>query len=65
MGERTQFHPGDKAPNDGVYIEVGVDDHHMGIQDPKRIELKKGDDLPVTSNHERHWVLDRKHKTVH
>lgn len=65
MGERTQFQPGDDAPNDGVYVEVGVNDFHMGIEDPKRVELKKGDKFPRNSNHERTWVLERKRKTVH
>lgn len=23
MGEKTEFEPGDKVPNDGVYMEVG------------------------------------------
>lgn len=23
MGEQTEFEPGDKAPNDGIYMEVG------------------------------------------
>lgn len=35
MGEPTHFRPGDKAPNDGEYIEVGEYNPHMGITDPK------------------------------
>jgi hypothetical protein len=56
MGERTQFNPGQKAPNDGRYMEVGENAFHMGINDPKIIELKKGDSFPETSNHNRKWV---------
>lgn len=59
MGEWTEFEPGDKAPNNGVYIEVGENDFHMGINDPKIINLEKGDTFPETSNHNRKWK--RKH----
>lgn len=65
MGERTQFRPGDKAPNNGVYVEVGEDDFHTNINDPKRVKLKKGDQLPETTNDDRKWVLERKTRTVH
>ena len=65
LGEQTRFDAGDKAPNDGVYIEVGVKDHHMGIEDPKQIELKKGEKFPETTNDDRKWVLKRKNQTVH
>lgn len=56
MGEQTQFNPGQKAPNDGIYVEVGENAFHMGINDPKSVELKKGDPFPETSNHNRKWV---------
>lgn len=65
MAQQTRFHEGDKAPNDGVYVEVGENDHHMGIQNPRRVELKKGEKLPGNANHERKWVLEREKKTVH
>ncbi|WP_159888096.1 YjzC family protein [Paenibacillus puerhi] len=55
MGEWSQFRPGDKAPNDGEYMEVGEDAFHMGINDPKIVKLKKGDAFPDTSNHNRKW----------
>jgi hypothetical protein len=63
MGERTRFRPGDKAPNDGIYMEVGVDDFHMGIEDPRRVVVKKGQKLPDTKNQDRLWVLTRKDHT--
>ncbi len=56
MGERTQFVPGAEAPNDGIYIEVGENDHVMGVNDPKQVTLKKGDKFPETTNQNRHWV---------
>ncbi|WP_169084062.1 YjzC family protein [Paenibacillus sp. PL91] len=55
MGEGTMFTPGDKAPNDGTYIEDGVNSFHMGIQNPKKVRLNKGDRFPQTTNHERIW----------
>ncbi|WP_028558702.1 YjzC family protein [Paenibacillus pinihumi] len=55
MGEWTEYRPGDKAPNDGNYIEVGENDFHMGIENPKKIHLNKGDQFPDTSNHNRKW----------
>lgn len=65
MGERTRFQPGDKAPNNGVYVEVGEEDFHMGINDPRRVKLKKGEKLPELTNGDRKWVLERKSRTVH
>ncbi|GAC41725.1 YjzC family protein [Paenibacillus popilliae] len=55
MGERTEFEPGDKAPNDGIYMEVGEASFHTEIQDPKLIRLKKGDAFPETTNKDRKW----------
>jgi hypothetical protein len=55
LGEKTQFTIGDKAPNDGKYIEIGEDAIHMGINDPQIVTLKKGDPFPDTSNHNRKW----------
>ncbi|CAG7643299.1 hypothetical protein PAESOLCIP111_04458 [Paenibacillus solanacearum] len=55
MGEWSQFRPGDKAPNDGEYMEVGEDAFHMGISNPQMITLQKGDEFPMTTNHNRKW----------
>lgn len=55
MGEWTEFRPGDRAPNDGTYIEVGEADFHMGINNPKQVKLEKGQRFPETSNHNRKW----------
>lgn len=56
MGEPTRFRAGDKAPNDGEYIEVGEYNPIMGVQDPKRVKLKKGQRFPDTTNDRRHWM---------
>jgi hypothetical protein len=55
MGEKTEFRPGEQAPNDGKYTEIGENDFHMGINDPLKITLKAGERFPETSNHNRKW----------
>lgn len=56
MGEKTEYEKGDKAPNPGVYTEVGeARSFHTEIQNPKRIEMEKGDTFPETSNQNRKW----------
>ncbi|OGX61725.1 MAG: YjzC family protein [Paenibacillus sp. RIFOXYA1_FULL_44_5] len=57
MGEQTQFEPGDRAPNNGIYIEIGEDDFHTGINNPQQIRLKKGERFPKMTNHNRKWTL--------
>ncbi len=56
MGERTEFRPGEEAPNDGVYIEIGENDFHMGIKNPGRVKMRAGQKFPNTSNHNRKWT---------
>ena len=55
-GEPSLFNPGDEAPNDGVYIETGENDFHMGIEDPAQVKLKKGQTFPETTNPNRKWT---------
>lgn len=55
MGEWTRFEPGHRAPNDGVYIEDGEDSFHMGIENPQKVRLKKGEKFPETRNKDRKW----------
>lgn len=55
LGEKTQFEPGDEAPNDGHYMEIGERAFPMGINDPQIITLKKGETFPETTNHNRKW----------
>lgn len=61
MGEFTMFNQGDRAPNDGTYIETGVNSFHMGIQNPKKVTLHKGEQFPENTNHERKWIRMPKH----
>ncbi|AIQ21369.1 MULTISPECIES: YjzC family protein [Paenibacillus] len=56
MGEQTEYEKGDKAPNPGVYMEVGeARSFHTQISNPKRIEMEKGDTFPETTNKNRKW----------
>ncbi|PLT30394.1 YjzC family protein [Peribacillus deserti] len=54
MGQNNRFKPGNKAPNNGTYVEVGVGGSM--VIDPRTIHLKAGDPFPETSNHERQWI---------
>jgi len=56
MGERTEFRPGEEAPNTAHYIEIGEKDNIMGIQKPQKIKLTAGEIFPNTSNHNRKWT---------
>jgi hypothetical protein len=58
MGQPRHFKPGDKAPNNGVYIEIGETGDN--VKNPKKLKLKAGDTFPETSNHNRHWTYLRK-----
>jgi YjzC-like protein len=58
MGQNRQFKSGKKAPNNGVYIEVG--DTGDNVNKPKMIKLKAGDRFPETSNDDRVWTYQRK-----
>jgi len=55
MGEKTEFKPGEEAPNDGRYIEIGERAFHMGVVDPQIINMKAGSKFPETTNHNRKW----------
>lgn len=54
MGQSHQFRSGKKAPNNGIYIEVG--ETGSNIINPKKIKLKAGDPFPETSNDDRVWT---------
>ncbi|WP_053365557.1 YjzC family protein [Bacillus sp. FJAT-27245] len=58
MGQNHQFKPGQKAPNNGTYIEIG--DSGSQVMNPRKIYLKKGQPFPEGSNHERIWAYTRK-----
>ncbi|MBY9082140.1 YjzC family protein [Paenibacillus sp. HN-1] len=56
MGEQTEFEKGDRAPNPGLYVEVGeARSFHTQIQNPRQIQMKKGDPFPETANKNRKW----------
>ncbi|AST90578.1 YjzC family protein [Sutcliffiella cohnii] len=58
MGQNNQFKPGQKAPNNGTYLEIG--ETGSTVLHPKRVTLKAGDTFPETSNHNRVWARKRK-----
>lgn len=58
MGQNHRFRAGDKAPNNGVYVEVG--DTGDNVTSPKQVKLKAGDRFPDTTNDERQWTYKRK-----
>jgi len=57
MGQKNHFRPGDEAPNDGIYIEIG--ESGSSVMNPNQIKLKAGDRFPETSNHNRVWTHKR------
>ncbi|MBE3568710.1 MAG: YjzC family protein [Bacillales bacterium] len=58
MGQKKHFHPREKAPNNGFYVEIG--DTGSNVVNPKQIKLEKGDRFPENSNDERIWTYKRK-----
>ncbi|WP_200411267.1 YjzC family protein [Virgibacillus salexigens] len=57
MGEYSHFRIGQKAPNNGVYIEIG--ETGSSVNEPKMVKLKAGEKFPQTSNHNRVWTYDK------
>ena len=58
MGQNRQFKAGQKAPNNGIYIEIG--ETGSTVNNPQRLKLKAGDAFPENSNHNRVWTYQRK-----
>lgn len=58
MGQSRQFRAGQKAPNNGIYIEIG--ETGSPVNNPQRLKLKAGDTFPENSNHNRIWTYQRK-----
>ena len=58
MGQKRHFKNGQKAPNNGYYVEIG--ETGSMVVNPKKIHLKAGDRFPETSNHNRSWTYQRK-----
>jgi hypothetical protein len=58
MGQSRQFHAGQKAPNNGIYIEIG--ETGSTVNNPQRLKMRAGDAFPENSNHNRVWTYQRK-----
>ncbi len=56
MGEQTQFEPGDRVPNDGMYTEVSEAQHTGSVKDPRVTRFTRGQHFPETSNKDRKWT---------
>ncbi|NGP44556.1 YjzC family protein [Bacillaceae bacterium SIJ1] len=58
MGQNRQFTAGQKAPNNGMYVEIG--ETGSMVKDPKAVKLKAGESFPENTNHNRKWTYQRK-----
>lgn len=58
MGQNRQFDHGQKAPNNGIYVEIGETGDM--VLNPKSVKLSAGDPFPETSNHNRKWTYRSK-----
>ncbi|WP_046173425.1 YjzC family protein [Domibacillus indicus] len=58
MGQNHQFKPGQKAPNNGVYMEIG--EKGTSVENPLKIKLEAGDHFPETTNQNRIWTYQPK-----
>lgn len=58
VGQSRQFRSGQKAPNNGFYVEVGETGDN--VKNPRKIKLKAGDSFPETENENRIWTYQRK-----
>jgi len=58
MGQNRHFTPRQKAPNNGVYIEIG--ETGSNVNNPQKVKLKAGERFPETANDDRHWTYMRK-----
>ncbi len=58
MGQQHRFKAGQKAPNNGEYIEVG--ETGSSVKNPQKVKLNVGDSFPETTNAEREWTYMRK-----
>ncbi|MBM7599525.1 hypothetical protein JOC34_001893 [Virgibacillus halotolerans] len=56
MGEYSHFRFGQKAPNNGVYREIGETGNN--VKDPKIVKLAAGEKFPQNSNHDRVWTYE-------
>ncbi|MFC7394436.1 YjzC family protein [Scopulibacillus cellulosilyticus] len=54
MGQQNYFHPGEKAPNHGIYMEIG--ETGSMVKDPQVVELAAGERFPENKNEDRKWM---------
>ena len=54
LGQNRHFKHGQKAPNNGEYIEIG--ETGSNVVNPRKIKLKAGEYFPETTNDDRHWT---------
>ena len=57
MGEPTQFREGQKAPKNGIYMEIG--ETGTSVSDPQILKMQTGDKFPETSNQNRVWTYEK------
>ncbi|MGG2066697.1 MULTISPECIES: YjzC family protein [unclassified Bacillus (in: firmicutes)] len=58
MGQSHRFRAGQKAPNDGIYVEIG--ETGSMVKDPQMVKLSAGDRFPEVKNQNRQWTYKRK-----
>ncbi|TDQ42112.1 YjzC-like protein [Aureibacillus halotolerans] len=58
MGQSHQFSSGDKAPNNGIYVEIG--ETGSTVNAPQSVKLNAGERFPDTTNQNRKWTYKRK-----
>ncbi|EEL83105.1 hypothetical protein bcere0028_10440 [Bacillus cereus AH1271] len=58
MGQNRRFRSGQKAPNDGIYVEIG--ETGSMVKDPQMVKLTAGEKFPDNTNHNRQWTYKRK-----
>ncbi|MEQ6388258.1 YjzC family protein [Bacillaceae bacterium S4-13-58] len=54
MGQQHQFKGGQRAPNNGIYIEIG--ETGSQVLHPKKVKLTAGDRFPENTNDDRVWT---------
>ena len=54
MGQNRRFRSGQKAPNDGIYVEIG--ETGSMVKDPQMVKLTAGEKFPDNTNHNRQWT---------
>ncbi|WP_100373531.1 YjzC family protein [Bacillus sp. FJAT-45037] len=58
MGQNRQFDHGQKAPNNGIYVEIG--ETGSMVTNPKSVKLSVGERFPETTNDDRKWTQKQK-----